>query len=116
MARNVDRRRQKESVVPEERYETLRKRIVGLLEERPCGGKEFSSYLRIPEHDVYDHLEHIRKTLNKGNIRLVFKPAYCERRGFVFRKRGKLKRPGKCPICHRESPQEPLFVVEKLQE
>jgi transcriptional regulator len=106
----------KEPAVPEERYETLRRRIVELLKERPCGGKELSGYLRIPERDVYDHLEHIRKTMNKGDFKLVVTPARCDKCGFVFRKRGRLKRPGKCPLCHSESPQEPLFSVERTRQ
>ena len=109
----MNRRHIKEPAVPEERYETLRRRIVILLQERPYGGKELSGYLRIPERDVYDHLEHIRKTMNKGNARLVVTPAFCEKCGFVFRKRDRLKRPSKCPICHAESPQEPLFSIEE---
>jgi len=50
--------------------------------------------------------------MNKGAYRLVVVPAQCERCGFAFRKRGRLKRPGKCPLCRSESVQEPLFSVE----
>jgi transcriptional regulator len=104
--------RAKEPVTPEERYETLRHRIISLLKERPYGGKELSGYLRIPERDVYDHLEHIRKSMNKGEFRLIVIPAHCDKCGFVFRKRGRLKRPGKCPMCKSESPEEPLFSIK----
>jgi len=107
------RRRKKEAVVPEERYETLRHRIVGILKEEPLSGKDLSGMLRISERDVYEHLEHIRKTMNKGPYRLAVKPARCEQCGFVFTKRGRLKKPGKCPICRSESLQEPLFAVER---
>ena len=106
------RRRIREPVVPEERYETLRRRIVSMLRERPFTGKELSGYLRISERDVYDHLEHIRKTMNKGPYRLHVVPARCERCGFVFRKRGRLKSPGKCPMCRSESLEETRFSVE----
>jgi predicted Zn-ribbon and HTH transcriptional regulator len=108
-----EKRRIKEPVVPEERYETLRRRIAALLKEGPLTGKEISGLLRIPEKDVYEHLEHIRKTMNKGDYRLAVVPARCDRCGFVFTKRGRLKKPGKCPICRNESLQEPLFSVEK---
>jgi len=109
----AEKRRMKEAVVPEERYETLRRRIVGILKEEPLSGKDLSVSLRIPERDVYEHLEHIRKTMNKGAYRLAVEPARCEKCGFVFRKRGRLKKPGKCPICRSESLQEPLFSVER---
>jgi transcriptional regulator len=102
----------KDPVVPEERYETIRHRIIGLLKERPYGGKELSGYLRVPESDVYDHLEHIRKTINKRDIKLVVTPAHCDKCGFVFNKRERLKRPGRCPMCRCESPEEPLFFIE----
>ncbi len=115
MVMTSKRRTAAEPVVPEERYETLRHRIVGLLKETPLTGKELSGYLRIPEKDVYEHLEHIRKTMNKGEDRLVVTPARCDRCGFVFRKRSRLKRPGKCPLCRNESVQEPVFSVEQAK-
>ncbi len=102
----------KEPVVPEERYETLRRRIVTLLREGPLSGKDLSNELRLPERDVYEHLEHIRKTMNKGDYKLVVLPPRCNRCGFVFRKRGRLKKPGKCPLCRSESVEEPVFSVE----
>jgi hypothetical protein len=105
----------KEAAVPEERYETQRKRIVALLKERPLSGKELSGQLRVPEKDVYDHLEHIRRTMNKGEYRLAVVPARCQRCGFVFRKRGRLKKPGKCPLCRSEFLEEPLFSVESSE-
>jgi len=106
----------KEAAVPEERYETLRRRIVTLLKEGPLSGKELSGWLRVPEKDIYDHLEHIRKTMNKGPYRLVVVPARCEKCGFVFRKRGRLKKPGKCPLCRSEALEEPLFSVESTEK
>ena len=111
----VQRRRVREPIVPEERYETLRHRIVSMLREHPATGKELSGQLRIPERDIYEHLEHIRKTMNKGPEHLIVEPARCERCGFVFRKRGRLKAPGKCPMCRNESLVEPLFSVERIQ-
>ncbi len=109
------RAKAREAIVPEERYETLRRRIVTMLKLGPLSGKEISNQLRIPEKDVYEHLEHIRKTMNKGEYRLAVAPARCERCGFVFKKRGRLKRPGKCPMCRSESLEEPLFSVEKAE-
>lgn len=112
----ADRKRKREAIVPEERYETLRHRIISLIKDETLSAKEISGEIRIPEKDVYDHLEHIRKTMNKGEYRLSVVPARCERCGFVFRKRGRLKKPGKCPICRSESVTEPLFSVEKSEK
>jgi predicted Zn-ribbon and HTH transcriptional regulator len=105
-------KRTREAIVSEERYETLRRRIVTLLKEGPLSGRDISNELRIPEKDVYEHLEHIRKTMNKGEYKLVVLPARCNKCGFVFRKRGRLKKPGKCPMCRSESVEEPVFSVE----
>jgi len=112
----VNRRKLREAAIPEERYETLRHRIAALLKEAPFTAKEISGQLRIPEREVYEHLEHIRKTMNKGDHNLVVTPARCSKCGFVFTKRGRLKRPGKCPICHSESLEEPVFSVENARE
>ncbi|MBA3060962.1 MAG: transcriptional regulator, partial [Nitrospirae bacterium] len=40
-------------------------------------------------------------------------PAECAKCSFVFRKRERLKKPGKCPICRSEFIQEPLFLIKK---
>jgi hypothetical protein len=69
--------------------------------------------LRISEREAYDHLEHIRRSMHKGAYQLVIRPALCERCGFTFRKRNRLKKPGRCPICRSESIAEPLFTVLK---
>ncbi|MGD0230201.1 MAG: transcriptional regulator [Syntrophorhabdales bacterium] len=109
----IERKRAKEPTVPEERYETLRRRVVALLKERPFSGKDLSVELRLSEKDVYEHLGHIRKTMNKGGYRFVVLPARCDRCGFVFRKRGRLKKPGKCPLCRSQSVEEPVFSIER---
>ncbi len=103
--------RVKEPQVPVERFDTIRHRIVSLLAAHPATARHISAELRIPEREIYEHLEHIRKTMHTGNYRLLVRPAVCEKCGFVFRKRERLKRPGKCPICRSESIAEPLFAV-----
>lgn len=53
--------------VPEERRETLRHDIISALEGRTLFAREISSETGTPERDVYEHLEHIQRTLNKKN-------------------------------------------------
>ena len=103
----------KEPAEPAERHETIRQYNIAILRDFTISAKELSGYLKIPERDVYDHLEHIRKTMNKGGYHLVVNPALCEKCGFVFQKRGRLSRPGKCPICHSSMIVPPLFSVIK---
>ena len=101
----------KEPMVPVERFDTIRHRIIAILLTHPATARQISAELRLPEREIYDHLEHIRKTMHSGTDRLTVQPATCEKCGFTFRKRERLKRPGKCPICRSESITEPLFAV-----
>lgn len=105
-------RRPREPEAPVERYQTLRRRIMELLAGRRMTAKEISEELRIPERDVSEHLEHIRKTTNRGKSVLLVEPAECESCGFVFAKRTRLKTPGKCPMCRSESIRQAVFSME----
>lgn len=86
--------------------------MVEMLTGRRITAKDISEELRIPERDVYEHLEHIRKTISKGSLVLAVEPAVCEHCGFVFTKREKLKTPGRCPLCRSESIRQAVFSVE----
>ena len=101
----------KEPFEPVERFDTIRHRIISLLLAHPSAARQMSAELRIPEREIYDHLEHIRKSMHTGTYRLVVQSAMCEKCGFTFRKRERLKRPGRCPMCRSESIAEPLFTV-----
>ena len=101
----------KEPTVPVERFDTVRHKIVSLLSDHASSARQISLELRIPEKEICDHLEHIRKTMHKGALHLRVEPASCHRCGFVFRKRDRLKKPGKCPLCRSELIADPLFAV-----
>ncbi|HJV65147.1 MAG TPA: transcriptional regulator [Geomonas sp.] len=70
--------------------------------------REISGRVGIPEKEVLEHLEHIRAALHGA---LVVIPAECMGCGFLFRKRERLKGPGKCPVCRSERIAEPSFTV-----
>lgn len=103
----------KEPVTPVERCETVRQEIMEILEVRLLSAKDISGTVGISVKDVYDHLDHIQRTLNKKSHRLVVSPAECKKCGFAFRKRERLKKPGKCPVCRSESIEEPRFKISK---
>jgi transcriptional regulator len=105
----------KEPIIPAERYETLRKFIIALLEEETLSTKDLSKSIHISEKDVCDHLEHIRKTLNKNNYQVVTIPAHCEKCGFVYSKRERFSKPGKCPVCHSSLIDPPRFHISKTE-
>jgi hypothetical protein len=74
--------------------------------------KEISAIVGIPEKAVYSHLEHIKRTLHAEGHTLIVRPSECKRCGFVFRKRERFTKPGKCPACKGTSIEEPMFRID----
>jgi len=109
------KKKPKETFIPPERQETIRHKIISVLEGQALSAKEISSKVMVPEKEVYEHLEHIQKSLNKRERNLIITPAECKKCSFVFRKRDRLKKPGKCPVCRSELISEPLFSIRKKQ-
>jgi len=97
--------------VPAERHETIRQQIIESIRGRTLCAKELSVLVRISEKEVYEHLEHIRMSMGRGEHELVVTPARCRKCGFVFRKRDRLNKPGKCPVCRNETIEEPFFSI-----
>ena len=97
--------------VPIERHETVRKAITTLLLDHPCTAREISQVVQIPEKEVLASLENIAKTIHRENYKLVITPCQCRKCGFVFHKRERLKKPGKCPICKSESIEDARFSI-----
>jgi len=105
--------KKREPATPAETHDTVRHAIVAELLQGPCSARDLSAAIGVPEREIGNHLEHIKKTLSLSGRRLVVTPAECKKCGFVFAKREKLKRPGKCPVCKGESIREPLFAIEE---
>jgi len=103
----------KEPTTPVERHETVRQQIMEVLEVQLLSAKDISGSVGISVKEVYDHLDHIQKTLSKKSRRLAVIPAECKKCGFVFRKRERLKKPGKCPVCRSETIEDPVFKISK---
>lgn len=102
--------------VPAERDETIRQGIVSLLAERDAAltARDISVEIRISEKDVCFHLAHIQRSMGKGSKGggLSVTPARCKKCGFEFKKRERLTKPGKCPVCNGESIEQPLFSLK----
>jgi len=106
--------RPKKPAVPSPKDDTVRHEILAFLSAgEPVSALQISGEVRIPEREVCGHLEHIRRTLRATGRRLVVVPAKCDGCGFVFHKRDRLTRPGKCPICGTGHVREPLFSVDE---
>ncbi len=107
----MKKKKPKEPFIPVERQETVRQKIISVLFGKTISAKEISADVRVSEKEIYEHLEHIQMTINKSEVKFIITPAECKKCGFVFRKRARLKKPGKCPVCRSELIQEPLFSI-----
>lgn len=96
--------------VPVEQFDTVRRQIVVLLQQQALSAKDLSQAVGLPEKQVYNHLEHIRRSCQKRS-RLRIEPAVCKKCGFVFKKRQRFQKPGKCPICRGQAIEEPRFFL-----
>lgn len=102
----------KPAPIPSRRDDTLRQSMSDLLRQQALTAREISEQVGVAEREVYAHLEHIRQSLHRGGMSLHVMPAECRGCGFVFSKRERLKRPGRCPLCHGESISQPRFFIE----
>jgi predicted Zn-ribbon and HTH transcriptional regulator len=99
-------RKIKKEIIPQERNETIRQELVRLLEGRELPVGILSKEVRLSEKEIYAHLEQIKRT-----SALIIIPAECRDCGYVFAKRDRPKKPGKCPICKGTHIEQPLFSI-----
>ncbi len=91
---------------------TTRQEIMALLSEGEYGAKNISKFIRISEKEVYEHLEHIGRSLKSQKMRLKITPALCLQCGFRFEDRSRFTSPGKCPRCKGEHIQDPQYGIQ----
>ncbi len=96
---------------PPERRQSDRERLQQFLTAEPQPARALSQAAGLPERDVLEHLQHLQKSLKTHKRRLVITPATCLDCQFVFHKRTRLARPGKCPVCRSTHLSEPLFAL-----
>lgn len=78
---------------------TIRQEMIGLLSQEELDARDLSQILSIREKEVYEHLDHISRSLAASGKRLVITPYRCLGCGFEFTNRKSFKRPGRCPRC-----------------
>jgi transcriptional regulator len=91
---------------------TIRQEIMALLSEGKYGAKNISKIIRISEKEIYEHLEHINRSLKVQKMRLKITPALCLECGFKFENRNRFTSPGKCPRCKGEHIQDPQYGIQ----
>ena len=104
-------RQAKSPPVPTEQTATVRRQIVALLQQQPQSAKDLSMAIGLPEKQVYDHLRHIRRSAQQQRGPLRIEPAVCKKCGFIFAKRQRFQKPGKCPVCRGQAIEEPRFFL-----
>jgi transcriptional regulator len=92
-------------------HDTIRQSIIHALEGGLQSAKDISGMVGIPEKDVAGHLEHIRTSLHRTGRVFHVQPAACVKCGFLFEKRERLTKPGKCPVCRSGSIHAPSFSI-----
>ncbi|MCM2359254.1 MAG: transcriptional regulator [Geobacteraceae bacterium] len=103
--------RPKKPFIPAEQHDTLRHQIIALLERETLSARDISGEVRITEKEVLVHLEHVRTATHGKGLHLIITPAVCRKCGFRFKKRERLNKPGKCPVCQGEQIEPPLFAI-----
>lgn len=103
---------------PAPRKQTVRQKLLSELEQGAfLSAKDLSQRARISEKEVFDHLDHIRRSLDKNDdFELAIVAAECRRCGFAFEERKKLRKPSRCPECRGESIEDPLFAVRHQED
>jgi transcriptional regulator len=94
-----------------ERTETLREALRQALRAGDLTIRELSQAVGASERDLYDHLEHLARSLPNTGERLRIDPARCLGCGFEFEDRTRVKKPGRCPNCKSTRIAPPRFAI-----
>jgi hypothetical protein len=89
---------------------TTRQRIVSFLRERPAEAGQIAAEFEITTAAALTHVEHISKSLDGTDERLLAAPPECRDCGFDGFD-SLINRPSRCPTCKSESVSEPAFTV-----
>lgn len=92
--------------------QTLRQQIIALLSSEELTLRDLSQALSIPEKDVVGHLGHIERTLRTQGKKLAEIPYQCLSCGFVFDKRTRFSKPGRCPACKNSHMQTARYYIK----
>jgi predicted Zn-ribbon and HTH transcriptional regulator len=96
---------------PAPRTATVRDALREALRGRPLTARELSAAVGIPEKQVAEHIEHLRRSLAAVGGELVVEPARCLGCEFEFADRRRASKPGRCPKCKSERIDPPRFRV-----
>ena len=92
--------------------ETTRQRIADRLREGPATASDLGETLSLPTPVVYDHVEHVSRSVDAGDADEAFlvAPPECRDCGFDGFD-DPINEPSRCPECKSERIEEPAFVI-----
>ena len=91
--------------------QTIRQQIIDLLISDELTLRDLSQAVCIPEKEVVDHLGHIARSVRSQGKKLVETPYECLACGFVFDKRSRFSKPGRCPSCRNSHIQTARYHI-----
>ncbi len=90
---------------------TIRQQIVELLLDEEMDARDLSREVGVKEKEVYDHLNHIARSMAAKGKQLNIHPSECLNCGYVFKDRTRFTRPGRCPRCRESRLINPSFKI-----
>ncbi|MGM0591328.1 MAG: transcriptional regulator [Halobacteriota archaeon] len=90
---------------------TTRQRLADVLREHPDDARGLSTELGVPTSVVYDHLEHVARSLDGTDEQFLVAPPQCNECDFSDFD-DPLNDPSRCPRCRSESLRPPTFTIE----
>ncbi|ADJ15917.1 transcriptional regulator [Halalkalicoccus jeotgali] len=90
---------------------TTRQRIAARLREGPATPSALASEFAITTESALSHVEHVSRSTEGTDGRLLVSPPTCRECGFSAFD-DPLNVPSRCPDCKAESVEEPAFLIE----
>lgn len=97
---------------PPENMRTIRQGIINLLSSEELTLRDLSQALSLQEKEIVDHLKHIEHSLQRLGKRLIISPYKCLTCGYVFEKRSRFAKPGRCPNCKKSHIRVAQFFIK----
>lgn len=95
-----------------ENPQTVRQQLFDLLSAEDMTVRDLSQAVSIPEKEVMEHLVHIDRSAQRLGKKLMVTPYKCLSCGFVFEKRSRLTKPGRCPNCKKSHMQTAHYRIK----
>ena len=92
--------------------QTIRQQIIELLGTDRFTARDLSQAVSITEKEVMAHLQHIERSVRYQGKKLVEAPHQCLSCGFVFDRRNRFSRPGRCPKCRNSHIRTAIYWLE----